>query len=54
MFLSFEAGEVPTTTGLLENLNGQFKARIKTMRGMKSEQSLDNLSRLFHFHNYKF
>ena len=55
MFLSFEPQEVPTTTGLLENLNGQIKARIKTMRGMKSEQSLDNLFKiLFHFHNYKF
>lgn len=55
MFLSFESGEVPTTTGILENLNGQIKARIKTMRGMKSEQSLENLLKiLFHFHNYKF
>lgn len=55
MFLSFEVGEVPTTTGLLENLNGQIKARNKTMRGMKSEESLNNLLKiLLHFHKYKF
>lgn len=55
MFLSFDPGEVPTTTGYLENLNGQIKARSKTMRGMKSEQSLDNfLKILFHFRKYKF
>lgn len=54
MFLSFETAEVPTTTGLLENLNGQIKARIKTMRGMKSEKSLQNLlTLLFAFRKYK-
>lgn len=54
IFLSFESGEVPTTTSLLENLNGQIKARIKTMRGLKSEQSLENLLKIFFsFRNYK-
>lgn len=46
---------VPRTTGLLENLNGQIKARIKTFRGVKSEKSLNNLLKiLFHFRKHKF
>lgn len=46
--------KVPRTTNLLENLNGQIKQRIKTMRGMKSEKSLRNLLKiLFRFRNYK-
>lgn len=45
---------VPRTTNLLENLNGQIKQRIKTMRGVKSEKSLHNLLKiLFYFRNYK-
>ena len=47
--------KVPNGTNLLENLNGQIKARIKTMRGIKSEKSLNNLLKiLFYFSNYKF
>lgn len=45
---------VPRTTNLLENLNGQIKQRIKTMRGVKSEKSLHNLLKiLFYFRKYK-
>jgi transposase-like protein len=46
--------KVPPTTNRIENLNGQVKQRIKTMRGMKSERSLHNLLKiLFHFRGYK-
>lgn len=45
---------VPRTSNLLENLNGQIKQRIKTMRGVKSERSLHNLLKiLFYFRKYK-
>jgi len=54
LHLSYEE-DVPRTTALLENLNGQIKARLKTFRGVKSEKSLHNLLKiLFHFNNYKF
>ena len=53
MHLSFFE-KVPNSTSLLENLNGQIKARFKTMRGLKSEESLNNLLKiLFYFRNYK-
>lgn len=53
LHLSYEE-KVPNTTNSLENLNGQIKQRLKTMRGMKSEQSLNNLLKiLFYFKNYK-
>lgn len=53
MHLSFEE-DVPNTTNLLENINGQIKQRIKTMRGMKSKASLHNfLKILFYFRKYK-
>ncbi len=53
LHLSYEEN-VPRTTALLENLNGQIKARLKTMRGVKSEKSLDNLLKiLFYFRKYK-
>lgn len=46
--------KVPPTTNRIENLNGQVKQRIKTMRGMKSEKSLHNLLKiLFYFRKYK-
>lgn len=52
--LSFIDGEVPRTSNLLENLNGQIEARLKTFRGVKSEESLHNLLKiLFRFRNYK-
>ncbi len=52
--LSFAPGEVPRTSNLLENINGQIEARIKTFRGVKSEKSLHNLLKiLFHFRKYK-
>lgn len=52
--LSYRQGEVPRTTALVENINGQIKQRIKTMRGIKSEKSLNNLLKiLFHFRKYK-
>lgn len=54
LHLSYEEN-VPNTSNLLENLNGQIKARIKTMRGVKSEKSLHNLVKiLLYFKNYKF
>ena len=54
LHLSYEEN-VPNTSNLLENLNGQIKARIKTMRGIKSEESLYNLIKiLLYFKNYKF
>lgn len=53
LHLSFEE-KIPNTSNLLENLNGQIRARIKTMRGVKSKQSLFNLLKiLFYFRNYK-
>lgn len=53
MHLSYNE-KVPKTTNLLENLNGQIKQRIKTMRGMKSKKSLHNLLKiLFYFRKYK-
>lgn len=53
LHLSYEEN-VPRTTAYIENLNGQIKQRLKTMRGMKSEQSLNNLLKiLFHFRKYK-
>lgn len=46
--------KTPCTTNRIENLNGQVKQRLKTMRGMKSERSLNNLLKiLFHFRKYK-
>lgn len=46
--------KVPPTTNRIENLNGQVKQRLKTMRGMKSEKSLNNLLKiLFYFRKYK-
>ena len=48
------AEKVPNTSNVLENLNGQVKQRLKTMRGMKSERSLHNLLKiLFYFRDYK-
>jgi transposase-like protein len=45
---------IPPTTNRIENLNGQVKQRIKTMKGMKSEKSLHNLLKiLFYFRKYK-
>lgn len=53
MGLSFEEN-VPQTTALLENLNGQIKQRLKTFRGVKSEQSLNKILKiLFFFRNFK-
>lgn len=53
LHLSYEEN-IPCTTNLLENLNGQIKQRIKTTRGMKSEKSLHNLLKvLFYFRKYK-
>lgn len=52
--LSFCEGEIPRTSNLLENMNGQIEARLKTFRGVKSEESLHNLLKiLFHFRKYK-
>lgn len=51
--LSFD-GEVPNTSNILENLNGQIKTRTKTMRGVKSKSSLFKLLKiLFHFRHCK-
>ncbi|MGE3278679.1 MAG: transposase [Candidatus Altimarinota bacterium] len=54
LHLSFKPGEVPRTSNILENLNGQIKARTKTMRGVKSKASLINLLKiLFYFRSLK-
>jgi transposase-like protein len=54
LHLSFDDPKVPRTTNKLENLNGQIKARLKTFRGVKSEDSLNNLLKiLFKFRKYK-
>lgn len=54
LHLSYEE-KTPNTTNLLENLNGQIKQRLKTMRGIKSERSLNNFLKIFfYFQNYKF
>lgn len=53
LHLSYEE-KVENTTGLRENLNGQIKQRIKTFRGVKSEDSLHKMLKiLFYFRNYK-
>lgn len=53
MGLSFEEN-VPRTSNMLENINGQIEARLKTFRGVKSEQSLNKILKiLFYFRNYK-
>lgn len=52
--LCFLEHDVPRTSNILENLNGQIKARLKTFRGVKSEKSLHNLLKiLFHFRRHK-
>lgn len=54
LHLSYVENPPPRTTNRLENLNGQIKQRIKTMRGVKSERSLYNLLKvLFHFRKCK-
>jgi transposase-like protein len=53
MGLSFEE-VVPRTNNLLENLNGQIEARLKTFRGVKSEESLNKILKiLFHLRKFK-
>lgn len=43
------AENVPCTTNILENLNGQIKQRIKTMRGIKSKESFNNFLKIFFY-----
>lgn len=51
--LSFKEN-VPRTSNLLENLNGQIEQRLKTFRGVKSEQSLNKILKiLFFLRNFK-
>lgn len=53
MGLSFEE-KIPRTSNMLENINGQIEARLKTFRGVKSEESLNKILKiLFFFRNYK-
>lgn len=53
MCLSFEEN-VPRTSNLLENLNGQIEQRLKTFRGVKSEESLNKILKiLFYLRNFK-
>lgn len=53
MRLSF-VEKVPSTSNLLENLNGQIEQRIKTFRGVKSEESLIKILKiLFFLRNFK-
>lgn len=54
LHLSFTDLEVPRTNNRLENLNGQIKARLKTFRGVKSEDSLNKILKIiFKFRNFK-
>lgn len=46
--LSFEEN-VPRTSNLLENINGQIEQRLKTFRGVKSEQSLNKILKILFF-----
>lgn len=48
MCLSFEE-KVPRTSNLLENINGQIEQRLKTFRGVKSEQSLNKILKILFF-----
>lgn len=48
LHLSYEEN-VPYTTNLLENLNGQIKQRVKTMRGIKSKKSFHNFLKIFFY-----
>lgn len=48
MRLSFTE-QVPLTSNALENLNGQIEQRIKTFRGVKSEQSLNKILKILFF-----
>lgn len=53
MGLSFDEN-VPRTSNMLENINGQIEARLKTFRGVESEKSLNKILKiLFYFRNYK-
>lgn len=53
MGLSFEQ-KVPRTSNILENINGQIEARLKTFRGVKSEESLYKILKiLFFFRKFK-
>lgn len=46
--------KIPNTNNLLENLNGQIEQRLKTFRGVKSEDSLRKiLNILFYFRKFK-
>lgn len=46
--------KIPHTTNQLENINGQIKQRLKTMRGVKSEESLIKILKiLFYLRKYK-
>lgn len=48
MGLSFEQ-KVPRTSNILENINGQIEARLKTFRGVKSEESLYKILKILLF-----
>ena len=53
LHLSYEE-KLPSTSNAIENINGQIKARIKTFRWVKSEDSLNKILKiLFYFRNYK-
>lgn len=53
MGLSFDE-KIPKTSNMLENINGQIEARLKTFRGVKSEASLNKILKiLFFFRNFK-
>jgi len=53
MGLSF-VEEIAKTSNMLENINGQIEQRLKTFRGVKSEQSLNKILKiLFFFRNFK-
>ena len=46
--------DIPRTSNQIENLNSQIKQRLKTMRGLKSEDSLNKILKiLFYLRKYK-
>lgn len=47
MYLQYPKGFVPTTINVAENLNGQLKSRLKSMKGFKTIQSAENYIKLW-------
>lgn len=46
-YLQYPKGFVPSTSNVAENMNGQLKARFKSMKGFKTIQSAENYLKLW-------